>query len=258
MSPNLSGRILPDVTAETLRLLGEANQANVPLRVLGGMAVFLHVGDLLHPSLSREIRDIDFATPKGNTGKVSQFLVDQGYEPNRAFNAMHGDRRLLFYDEPSRRQIDVFIGAFEMCHALPLSERMLLEPVTLPLAELLMTKLQIVKLNQKDRNDVYALLLTHEVGANDSETVNLTRIAELCAKDWGLYRTFQLNLKRLDDGLLSVELTPADRATISQRLRAIDHAIEAEPKSAKWKMRARVGDRVRWYEDPEEVDQRGY
>jgi hypothetical protein len=228
------------------------------VRLLGGMAIVLHVGELLHPAFRREIRDIDLATPRREGRKVADFLTDQGYEANRTFNAMHGARRLLFYDEPNGRQIDVFVGSFEMCHQLPLEERLELEPVTLPLAELVLTKLQIVKLNQKDAYDLYSLLLTHEVGDIDAETINATRIAELCAADWGLYRTLQINLERLRTAFEVPELSDAQMQTIRSRVQAIEHAIERAPKSRKWKMRARVGDRVRWYEDPEEVEKGAY
>src|SRR2546421_10288912 len=111
------------------------------------MAIRLHVGER-HRSLAREIRDIDFVTPKGGSRRTRDFLAAQGYEPDAAFNATHGARRLLFYDGPHGRQVDVFVDVFEMCHVLPLSERLDVEPVTLPLAELLLTKLQIVKLNR--------------------------------------------------------------------------------------------------------------
>lgn len=253
-----NGRIEADVAEEALRLLGNAEQLGLPIRILGGMAILLHVGELLHPAFKREINDIDFATPKSYGSKVARFFAEQGYTPNRTFNAMHGDRRLLFYDEEHGRQVDVFVGTFEMCHVLPLSERLMLEPVTLPLAELVMTKLQIVKLNAKDRSDVYALLLTHEVAPDDHETINSARIAELCSREWGLFRTFQLNLERLHDGLIEVDLTPDERNVVSSRLRSIEEAIEAAPKSTKWKLRAKVGDKVRWYEDPDEVSPGGY
>lgn len=246
--------IRPDVLEETIRLLGAAEQADVPVRVLGGMAVLLHVGKFLHPSFKREIHDIDLATPKGQGRKVSEFLSRQGYTSNRAFNAMHGARRLLFHDEPNARRLDVFVGSFEMCHQLPLSERLTLEALTLPLAEIVMTKLQIVKLNEKDLLDLYALLLTHEVADHDNETINARRIAGLCAGDWGLYRTFQLNLERLRFELARLRLTDEERDTVRSRVRALETAIENAPKSAKWKMRAKVGDRVRWYENPEEAD----
>jgi Uncharacterised nucleotidyltransferase len=256
---SVNGRLIrPDVFEEAVRLLAAAQAANVPVRMLGGMAIVLHVGELLHPAFRRPIRDLDLATPKRDGRKVADFLTDQGYDPNKTFNAMHGARRLLFYDEPNDRQIDVFVGSFEMCHQLPLEERLELEPVTLPLAELVLTKLQIVKLNQKDAYDLYSLLLTHEVGDIDAETINATRIAELCAADWGLYRTLQINLERLRTAFEVPELSDAQMQTIRSRVQAIEHAIERAPKSRKWKMRARVGDRVRWYEDPEEVEKGAY
>jgi hypothetical protein len=246
--------ILEDVVEETVRLLGAAEQAAIPVRALGGMAVVLHVGELLHPAFRREIRDIDLATPKRAQRKVDDFLGSQGYMPNKRFNAVHGSRRLLFYDEANGRQIDVFVGTFAMCHELPLMERLTLEPLTLPLAELLMTKLQIVRLNRKDELDLYSLLLTHEIAAHDNDTINAERIATLCARDWGLYYTFQLNLGRLLDDIGLPQLGDDERAVISTRIRALQEAIEAAPKTTKWKVRARIGDRVRWYEDPDEVD----
>lgn len=256
---SVNGRLIhPDVFEETVRLLSAAQASNLPVRLLGGMAIMLHVGELLHPAFRRQIRDIDLATPRREGRKVSEFLVEQGYTANKTFNAMHGDRRLLFYDDPNDRQVDVFVGSFEMCHQLPLEERLELEPMTLPLAELVLTKLQIVKLNQKDAYDVYSLLLTHEIGEVDSETINARRIADLCGADWGLYRTVQLSLERLRTEFEVPELSGVEMQTIRDRIRELEEAIERAPKSRRWKMRARIGDRVRWYEDPEEVEKGAY
>jgi Uncharacterised nucleotidyltransferase len=256
---SVNGRLIQsDVFDEAVRLLGAADRAGVRVRALGGMAIVLHVGDLLHPAFRRDIKDIDLATPKKDGRKLAEFLSDQGYEPNKTFNAMHGARRLLFYDEPNGRQIDVFVGTFEMCHQLPLEERLDVEPMTLPLADLTLTKLQIVKLNRKDAYDLYSLLLTHEVADHDDETINSAWIAALCGRDWGLFRTVQLNLERLQSQLDVPELAPDQIEVIRARLRQLQDAIEQAPKTGKWKMRARVGDRVRWYEDPEEVEKGAY
>jgi Uncharacterised nucleotidyltransferase len=254
-----NGRLInEDIFEEAVRLLAAAEHAGLRVRTLGGMAIALHAGDALHPAFKRDIRDIDLATPKGDGRKVAEFLTAQGYEPNRTFNAMHGARRLLFYDEPNARQIDVFVGTFEMCHQLPLDQRLELEPQTLPLAELALTKLQIVKLNRKDAFDLYLLLLTHEVSDHDDESINASWIGELCGRDWGLYRTVQLNLERLRTELDVPGLAPADVGTITDRIVQLEEAIEQAPKSGRWKMRARIGDRVKWYEDPEEVEKGAY
>jgi hypothetical protein len=221
------------------------------------MAIHLHVGDLGHRSLAREIRDIDFVTLKGHSRRVRDLLSAEGYEPDATFNATHGARRLLFYDRPHARQVDVFVDVFEMCHVLPLSERLTLDPVTLPLAELLLTKLQIVKLNRKDLLDACALLLAHEVADHDDDAINAPRIAELAARDWGLHRTIELTLGRLRAALDDLELGEQERSLVSARLDALEEAMTAAPKSSRWRMRARVGERVRWYDDPDEIDGRG-
>jgi hypothetical protein len=250
--------ILPDVVGEAQRLLAAAEAEGLRLRLIGGVAVRLHVQGELNPLFEREIRDIDVVTGKGDGRRAGAFLEAQGYVANRTFNAMHGARRMLFYDESNSRQLDVFVNTFEMCHVLPVGEHLDRDPLTVPLADLLLTKLQIVALNAKDRSDSYAVLLEHQLGAGDSERIDAARIAELGAHDWGLYRTLQINFERLLTALPESGLSEDDQRTIAARIHAVSAAVEATPKSMKWKARARVGERVRWYEEPDEVDQGGY
>ncbi len=129
---------------------------------------------------------------------------------------------------------------------------------TLPLADLLLTKLQIVSLNAKDRLDAYAILHEHALGPADAERIDEARIAELCAREWGLYRTLQLNVERLLAGLPESGLDAEGQRAVAERVEGIAAAVEQAPKSMKWKARARVGDRVRWYEEPDEVERGGY
>ena len=139
-----------------------------------------------------------------------------------------------------------------MCHELPLAGRIGARPGTLAAADLLMTKLQIVELNRKDRGDLYALL-----EAYDERALELDWIAELTRNDWGLQHTFELNLARLRECLGEQELEPERKDAVDARIGAIEAAMEDAPKSRRWKLRARVGDRRRWYEEPEEVDRDG-
>jgi hypothetical protein len=250
--------ILPGVVDEARRLLAAAEAEGLRLRLIGGVAVRLHVEGALDPIFEREIRDIDVVTGKGDGRRAGAFIEAQGYVANRTFNAMHGARRLLFYDEANSRQLDVFVNTFEMCHVLPIGDQLEQGTLSVPLADLLLTKLQIVTLNAKDRNDAYAVLLEHELGAGDPERIDAARIAELCVRDWGLYRTLQINYDRLLAGLPGSGLGEVDQRVIAGRIEAISAATESAPKSVKWKARARVGDRVRWYEEPDEVGQGGY
>jgi hypothetical protein len=140
-----------------------------------------------------------------------------------------------------------------MCHEIELGKRLALEPRTLPLAELLLTKLQIIELNEKDVRDTVLLLHGHEVGDGDGDNVNATRIAELCASDWGVWRTITANLAACRDHVDNYALEADERERIAHRVSAILDRIEAEPKSRGWRRRAKVGDRKPWYELPEEV-----
>jgi hypothetical protein len=162
---------------------------------------------------------------------------------------MNGKERLLFYDNPNGRQVDVFVSSFRMCHEIPLEDRLSVDKDTVPLAELLLTKLQIIELNEKDVRDTVALLLEHDVTDDDSG-VNASHVATLCANDWGLCRTISQNLNALRDRVGGYEV---DGEAVSSRVGHILERIEAEPKSRSWRMRAKVGERKRWYQLPEEV-----
>lgn len=246
---------LERVEDELQRVVGQAEEHGVLLRVIGGLAVKLHCPSAGHRSLERAYPDIDFVTDKPGAQQLASLLPALGYAPNKTFNTLSGDRRQLFYDEPRGRQIDVFIGEFDMCHKLPLSTRLGVEPLTVPLAELFLSKAQIVQLNRKDVLDLLALLLDHPVAAGDRETINREVLAGLCGRDWGLFTTVSLTLGTLE-GVLSrdeVALDDGQQRTVQERLAAVRSAIEAAPKSTGWKLRAKVGRRVRWYQEVEEV-----
>jgi hypothetical protein len=219
--------------------------------VLGGAAVLMQSQAVTSPALRREVKDIDLITSSAHRFKVAELLAASGYEPDKEFNAFQGRRRLLFFDRPRDRQLDVFVGDFSMCHVIPLDSRLTLDGATLPLAELLLTKLQIVKLNEKDRTDSYRLLLAHEVGESD-DAINGQRIAQLCSRDWGLERTVTMTTDRLRHGLPSSGLTEAEQSVIARRLDVLSDRIDAHGKTPRWRLRARIGDRMRWYEDPDE------
>jgi hypothetical protein len=246
---------LPHVEDEMQRIVSEAQKQDIALRLIGGLAVKAHCPHANHRSLEREYPDIDFITDKAGGRKLMDFFPALGYTPDKALNVLAGNRRQLYYDDTRGRQVDVFIGDFEMCHKLPLAGRLHVEPLTAPLAELFLSKAQIVELNRKDVLDLMALLLDHEIGHGDEETINVDLIANLCAKDWGLYTTVSMTVEKLDVILnqRSLELDEPQTQTLEKRLAAIQEAMDAAPKTAAWKMRAKVGKRMRWYEEVEEV-----
>jgi hypothetical protein len=246
--------ILPGVVDEAERLLDEAHRGGATLALLGGVAVRLHAPEV-PDALDREYKDIDFAVPKGRGGDAEKLLRAGGYEPEITFNAMMGKERMLFHDPAHGRQVDVFVGSFRMCHEIPFGNRLSAGERTVPLAELLLTKLQIIELNEKDVRDTVLLFHGHEVADHDEDAVNGARIGELCASDWGLWRTITANLERCREHLSDYPLPPESSERINQRLSDVLEHIEQAPKSRGWKLRAKIGDRKRWYELPEEVEQ---
>src|SRR3712207_4186754 len=241
----------PGVVEEALRTVEEAERDGATLRLLGGVAIRLRAEDGLQPAFESEYADLDWIVPKGKSSQAQKFFQSIGYTPHVRFNAIHGRERLLVFDEENDRQVDVLVGTFRMSHQIPFGDRLALEPVTVPLAELLLTKLQIVQLNEKDVRDAFALLHDHPVGERDGDAVNGAHIARLCASDWGLWRTFTANLAALEDHIDRYDLPDESNGRIRGRVEKLLGRIEEEPKSFGWRMRAKIGDRKRWYELPE-------
>ncbi len=244
---------LDNIRDEALRVVQTAQQQGITLRLLGGLAVRLHSESANHRSLARPYPDIDFATPQKRASQIEKLFSELGYTPNKNFNLFNGDVRLLFYDDEHKRQVDIFVAQFTMCHKIPITERMNLDSPTIPLAELLLTKLQIYEMNEKDIRDVCALLLDHPLGETDTETINVNRITQLTGDDWGLWKTSMLSISKVKRYLETVEMELPNRNTLNARIGGLEAALTTSPKSMKWKMRDRVGDKVKWYELPEEV-----
>jgi hypothetical protein len=244
---------LADIVAEAGRLIDASRASDVTIRLIGGLAIYFHTTEDIPAALRRSYGDIDLATTRAAGRGTAELLAGLGYEPSREFNALHGSRRLMFYDVPNQRKVDVFVDKFEMCHTIPITGRIALDEPTIPLAELLLTKLQVVELTDKDMLDIVTLLHGHEVGTQDGEVINADFIAGLTADDWGLWRTTRMNLERIREQIGSLPLEPEARDRIIARANALWDRIELEPKSRKWRMRDRVGDRKRWYELPDET-----
>ena len=238
-----------DVVLEGLRVLDAG--ADVPLRLLGGVAIAVSLTG--EPLLPRPYNDIDFITARGEGPTAARLFQDLGYEGDHQFNGLNGHRRLLFYDAANERRVDVFVGRFEMSHMWPLERRLTITEKTIPLGDLLLTKLQIFAINEKDQRDILNLLYGHKLTESDTDGINAAYIAQRCTSDWGLWRTATFNIERARTAIPRFDLQPHDEAIVISRLDDLRKRIDAEPKSTKWKLRARVGERVQWYEEPEEV-----
>jgi Uncharacterised nucleotidyltransferase len=240
-----------DPVAEGQRIVEAAAELGVPLRALGGVAVAMTCPSSHRPPLARSYADIDLATIKSAKDQVVALLESQGYTGDKEFNALHGHRRLYFWDEGAGRQVDVFVDEANLCHRIDLKQRLEAAPLTLSPADLAVLKLQVVETNEKDYLDLCAIFADHELTADDSG-INLSYLTELTAANWGLWRTVGMVAEHTE--LFASGLSGFEAAgTVAERLRRLRAELESSPKSRAWKLRARIGDRKRWYELPEEV-----
>jgi hypothetical protein len=243
-----------DIVKEMYRLIDAANMKNIQLRAIGGLAVQVH-NKKNHPAFIREFGDLDFVIASKQRRDFEAFMPSVGYSAHKQFNTLNGDQRQIYYHNDNDMKIDIFVGDFEMCHKIPMEDRLMADPVTIPLAELLLSKAQIVELNHKDLMDISSLLLNNDVGNKDKDTINLEVLAQLCSADWGLYKTTSINLQKVEEMIRREDtaLVPEEKNLVINRIQEIQKRFEEMPKPLPWQIRDRVGTRVKWYIEVEEV-----
>jgi hypothetical protein len=240
---------------EAARVVDAAAAGGVKLRLTGGVAIATISPSALREPLRRLYNDIDFVSRGRDQRAVEALFAELGYHAEDEFNALHGENRLFFIDRENGREADVFVDKVDACHRLDLADRLDLAPRTIPPADLLLSKLQVVATTPKDYTDAIAVLSDHEVVEADGATgISLERIEAVCCSDWGWWRTVTMvgaATLEMAEGLTGEGRIPAEAPV---RLRQVLERLESAPKTRKWKLRARVGDRVRWHEEPEGLE----
>ncbi|MGH3042628.1 MAG: hypothetical protein ACRDNG_12985 [Gaiellaceae bacterium] len=230
-----------ELLEEGLAVVSEASERSLVVRLLGGAGVVLHCRSILEGGLHRPIGDLDAATTRRDAKAVAALLRGQGYVPETRFNALHGERRMIFHGPLGK--LDLFVDVFEMCHRIELASRFELDAPTVTASDLLLTKLQVVELNAKDARDAALILEEHELARGAGDWIDIEYLSSLAGDDWGLWRTATQTLERL------AELEPG----VADRASALRLALDQAPKTRRFRLRARVGERKRWYEIPDEV-----
>ena len=242
-----------DILEESRRILHEAEKDEILLRLLGGLAIRLHSPSATHRAIERQYADIDLMGLRKQSRKIKELFQRLGYAPREIFNALQGDRRLIFNDLDNQRRVDVFLDVFEMCHRFDFRDRLLIDKQTISLSDLIATKLQVVQITEREYKDIIALVHDHEVTDSDEpETINGAYLSKLCAENWGIYKTFTVNILNVIQALSSYDLESGYKEVVHERLEKLLRRIEVEPKTTSWKIRARIGKNLKWYELPEE------
>jgi hypothetical protein len=244
-----------DAFDESTEVVHEAAAKGIPVKLIGGQAVRLLCPEF--PHRARNDQDMDFASVSSAKAPVLEFFGEHGFLGDKRFNTIHGHRQMYFTTEDGKTSVDVVMDQLNMCHVLGFADRIDRMPYTLDVADLLLSKLQIVELNEKDVHDVLHLLSGFAVKPGDEpSTIGLDRIGDVVRQDWGWWRTVTGNLDKvatLAEGERK-DLVPENRSfEPAEQARALRTHADEVPKTMKWKLRAKVGERVQWYQLPEEV-----
>ncbi len=249
--------------ADAKRIIDAARAQGIVLRLLGGLAVRFHCGSL--DFCERDHGDIDLIGHRHDANRIASLLADLGFQEIIHVRQATGGRQLQFaregrhtdewalYRQQIDDHIDVFLDTFKMDHAIDLSDRLDLEDYTITVSDVLLTKLQMANLNEKDERDILTLLQNLELGTSDDPgAIDVPYIARLCAQDWGLFHDVELNLARLSKRLEAYALDSGERDRIRANLERLQEALEARPKTRAWRLRAKIGERRPWHDTVEE------
>lgn len=239
---------------EGLRLVKDAAERGIQLRILGSVAYRIQCPNNIHlfDDMARELTDVDFAAEKKQNREIREFMISEGYEPEEGvYVASEGARHVYVHPETGLN-VDVFADELYFCHRIPFKGRLDLDTPTISNTDLLLEKMQIVEINLKDIKDTLVLMLEHPLGtkADGNKHIDSDYISNMMANDWGFYHTFTTNLRKVPDYISEFPAITADEATtIREHVAGLLERIEDAPKSMKWKLRAKVGTRTRWYQE---------
>jgi len=245
-----------EVEAEARRLMGLIVDQKLRVRLMGGLAIRIQSPSASRPPYERVYRDLDLVAHGKDVGALRRLLEGQGYVGDKLFNAIHGAQRLVYSAMDGRWTVDVVIDRLAMSHTIELKDRLAMPGPTLDLADLLLTKLQIWEINRKDLGDAICLLADHPLAAAGASSgpgaIDLARIRSVLGSDWGFCHTVERNLGRVAEQWAIAPVPDAPYPVDAQVVTLLAELASA-PKSLGWKARARIGERVQWYETPEEA-----
>ena len=228
--------------------------------LLGATAIYYQCPNslLLSDVMQRKLTDLDFIASSKNMAKIPDLFSSLGFEPNERVNALFGAQRQIYSDPGTSLHVDIFFDKLSFNHVIDLTHRLDLDPITISLADLLLEKLQIVKISEKDAKDVIVLLREHDFGdKNDSGAIDSEYLVKLLSNDWGFYFTVTSNIGKVIEFARRNQVLPdGDKQLVIERLNNLMQQLQGSHKSMKWNMRASIGTKTKWYDEAEDVENR--
>ncbi len=251
---------LPAMLAAAKDIVLAGERARVSIRAIGGIAVWDRLSVSVRTVLERVRsipRDVDLLAARNSEKEIKKIFAElPGYTPDERLIAWHGHHRQRYFKMDDHGEVgfevDVFLGKPPLCHDIDFADRLDLDGMTMAPTDLLLQKLQVHDADQKDLLDTSCLLADYSPQDGEGQrTIEVGRITDLTSHDWGFYYTATSNL---DKALTATQqLDDPIRQTAAANIHVLASRIDDAPKSRRWKMRARVGTRVQWYEDVEEL-----
>lgn len=249
-----------DLLVQKAATIADAGKAKgITVRVAAACAVRLHCANsvLILDEMQRSVNDLDFFSLSKHESEIPQLFQQLGYDLSVDFSKyyahLYGVMRNRFKDPETGATIDVFYDKLEMSHTIDLRKRLEVDFPTVSVSDLLLAKMQIVKINKKDIEDTLVLIKEHEISDSDVESINSNYISKLLAEDWGLYYTVTTNLGRTKESIDSYQILNSSADELKKKIDQLNQTIDTYPKSMRWKLRAKVGTKQKWYADVDEV-----
>jgi hypothetical protein len=234
-----------EATEESKRILEIAKRRNAVLRLVGGLAINKHCTE--HDFCDRSHGDLDFVGLSSHYENIVEVMKEAGYDEVSSMTFTTGGSRLLFERLGMVDHIDIFMDRIDIEHIIDLKDRLDIDEDTVSISDLLLLKLTITRLNEKDIRDIITMVKDLQVGDDDSTgTINVSYIAGLCAKGWGLHHDVTASLRRTLNFLPGYSLPEDESSMVAEKLEGILTAILDTPKTLKWKLRALLGERIPW------------
>lgn len=247
---------------EARTIVDKAAAAGITLRILGAVAVRMHSPDFtaLHESLERvkgttDFTDLDVMGYSRDRANVEPFFKSIGIapEPRARKSPAIWAYRQMYIERNGNFHIDVFFDKLEMSHTIDFTHRLDVDNPTISLADILLEKMQIHRINEKDIKDTIVLVRAHDLGSSERDVINEDYIAKLLSDDWGFYYTVIGNLQKTKLLLQDYGIPQTDKDNVASKIDRLIDRIEQEQKSMGFKLRAKVGEKKKWYNDVDET-----
>ena len=251
-----TGKDAGEFIAEAKKIIELTGKKGAPLRLIGALAFHLHCPryNYIHKKWGRVFTDTDFVARSEHGPIITKAYRELGYRDDEMITTLYGTHRMVFDNPETGMHSDIFFDRLDFCHVLQLRDRLDVDDMTIPLAELFLEKMQIFQINEKDIVDTLMLMVEHPVGESDEEMINMPVIAKVLAGEWGFWRTVTGNIEKLLELNKKTDLFDnEEKELITERISEIMKYIDREPKPLAWKLRSKVGDKVKWYKDVDEL-----